>query len=173
MKQSTLRREWTPCQICANLDKETEGCKLCANDEGITDHPGFVPANDFIQFMFKNDWEMFKIGDGPHNVIILADSLKCIDAVNKMFVEAYPDRNYVIDTDLWGLKPHNVYETLDYCVFDIYGRIFIIPADEPMRDMVADATMLATKYDIYIMYDKSIKDTLKYRIDKRFYHIDY
>lgn len=116
---------------------------------------------------------MFKIGDGPHNVIILADSLKCIDAVNKLFVEAYPDRNYVIDTDLWGLKPHNIYETLDYCVFDIYGRIFIIPADEPMRDMVADATMLQTKYDIYIMYDKSIKDTLKYRIDKRFYHIDY
>lgn len=170
MINSTVRREWDPCKICAYLDNENfeNTCKECEETK-TEDHPSFYPANDFQQFLKKNNYKLdisqnrFDFEVCP--IIILSDSLDIIDKNINLFNDFYN-----IDKEYYKINIHDTIEELknSYKLHTIY----ILSIDKETRNAIYNDEFIMKHYLIYLLYDDSDKrKSLKYKLDKRFYHI--
>lgn len=175
MKQSTLRREWNPCKICAYLDNENfeDTCKECIETK-VEDHPGFYPANDFQQFLKKNNYILSepetRFSRESIPIIVLSDSLYAVNDNRNLFSE-----NYKVNLDYFEKLENNpkdiVYELSS--LYD-YNVIYNLPIDKEYRDAIYKNEYIMRWYLVYMLYnDSDKKKSLQYKLDNRFYHLTY
>lgn len=147
---STLKREWSLCKICEHYYNET-----C--DKIIKKSCDFKAANDFIQFLAKNNLQLTTKDNHLQPVIYFVENNFDISLIEENPEKWIDLRNESLDNIIPLLSSQK------------FGKVVFISIDEEYRNIIYNNDWMMKFYFVRMALDKEYTNKyIKYKLDQRF-----